>query len=155
MTTEVITFYVVYIDHDITYSNYHARNIIFFFKKGDFIQFRSIYWIFLKKEKSFTCDDFLQTMNVLTFVSRKGHAKIPNKVLIFEYYVLFLNLINLHSYICIFCLVSFFLEIISSRFQISTIKSSLQDVSLIFFFCTTRLILIWQEIGYVYMSSCD
>lgn len=95
----------------------------------NFVLFTEYFYL----EKSFTCDDFLQTMNVLTFVSRKGHAKIPNKVLIFEYYVLFLNLINLHSYICIFCLVSFFLEIISSRFQISTIKSSLQDASLVFF----------------------
>lgn len=101
----------------------------------NFVLFTEYFYL----EKRFTCDDFLQTTNILTFVSRKNHVKIPNKMLIFEYYVLFLNLINLHSYICIFCLVSFFLlkssflQIISSGFQISTIKSSLQDAFRFFF----------------------
>lgn len=149
MTTEVITFYVVYIDHDVTYSNYHARNIIFLFKKRRLHSISFYLLNIFKKGKKLYLRWLSSDNECLNIRFKKRSCQNPEQsanIRILCSFLKFNKFAFLHLHL---------LEIISSRFQISTIKSSLQDVSLIFFFCTTRLILIWQEIGYVYMSSCD
>lgn len=115
---------MVYIGHDVIYYNCHARKNLSLQKEAGVTTLISFYFIteyfYLKKKLyKFIYDNFLQRMSRhSSFVLGKNYAKTSQEQ-------------GASIRICILYLVFFFLEIFSSEFQISTIKSSFQDVSLI------------------------